>query len=321
MHLLMAVISAKGTNLNKNAMTLFVKAGLKMGRQLTPSVISNLQALEITEEHHKVVYRHFGDYEHFLDWPSDYFHPCYLQMATFHLQIALLTHRQSPFKLFGLVHLHNHIVQQPDFQLGQPFDLKVTFGKVMRHPRGVMVEVVLRGFQKSKVVYQVTSTYLDKSKAPVLESIDFNSNQHLPYVPNLEDGLRRNLKVLELDLKRVRQYAMLSKDYNPIHLSPLFAKMFGFKHAIAHGMYTLSRILAVEDKALNFKPSDEPIVVSCDFYKPVYVPYGPPSKTQIVTGSLDGDRLVSLHDIDEPDIKHLVIRYARGEATRLHRRF
>ena len=41
-----------------------------------------------------------------------------------------------------------------------------------------------------------------------------------------------------------RRYAAVSGDRNPIHLSSLAAKAFGFPRAIAHGMYTASLALA-----------------------------------------------------------------------------
>jgi acyl dehydratase len=42
-----------------------------------------------------------------------------------------------------------------------------------------------------------------------------------------------------------RRYARLSGDYNPIHLSRLSARLFGFKSPIAHGMWTLAKSAAV----------------------------------------------------------------------------
>ena len=38
-----------------------------------------------------------------------------------------------------------------------------------------------------------------------------------------------------------RRYGAVSGDVNPIHLSAVTAKAFGFPSAIAHGMYTASR--------------------------------------------------------------------------------
>lgn len=47
-----------------------------------------------------------------------------------------------------------------------------------------------------------------------------------------------------LDAGTGRRYAAISGDRNPIHLSALTAKAFGFPRAIAHGMYTAARALA-----------------------------------------------------------------------------
>ena len=41
-----------------------------------------------------------------------------------------------------------------------------------------------------------------------------------------------------------RAYAAVSGDVNPIHMSALTAKAFGFPRAIAHGMYTAARALS-----------------------------------------------------------------------------
>ncbi len=42
-----------------------------------------------------------------------------------------------------------------------------------------------------------------------------------------------------------RRYAAVSGDRNPIHLSKLTARLFGFPRAIAHGMWLAARTLAV----------------------------------------------------------------------------
>jgi acyl dehydratase len=44
-----------------------------------------------------------------------------------------------------------------------------------------------------------------------------------------------------------RRYAQVSGDYNPIHLHPLSARLFGFKRPIAHGWWLLARSLAELD--------------------------------------------------------------------------
>ena len=48
-----------------------------------------------------------------------------------------------------------------------------------------------------------------------------------------------------------RKYAKVSGDYNPIHMSAMSAKLFGFPRAIAHGMWTLARVTALVQDQLG----------------------------------------------------------------------
>jgi acyl dehydratase len=65
-----------------------------------------------------------------------------------------------------------------------------------------------------------------------------------------------------------RQYAKVSGDYNPIHLSDSSAKLFGFPKAIAHGLWIKSRTLAALDDHLPASNVD----ISVEFQKPVRLP-------------------------------------------------
>ena len=42
---------------------------------------------------------------------------------------------------------------------------------------------------------------------------------------------------------RGREYAKISGDYNPIHLSPWLAKVFGFQRDIAHGFGVMAQAI------------------------------------------------------------------------------
>ncbi len=62
-----------------------------------------------------------------------------------------------------------------------------------------------------------------------------------------------------------RRYAAVSGDRNPIHLHPLTARPFGFRRAIAHGMWTAARSLA----AYGVPPAAR---VRAEFRAPVLLP-------------------------------------------------
>jgi acyl dehydratase len=67
-----------------------------------------------------------------------------------------------------------------------------------------------------------------------------------------------------------RRYAAVSGDRNPIHVSALAAKAFGFPRAIAHGMDTAARALAAVGAARG-----STFVWTADFATPVLLPSSP----------------------------------------------
>jgi acyl dehydratase len=65
-----------------------------------------------------------------------------------------------------------------------------------------------------------------------------------------------------------RRYARVSGDYNPIHLSNITAKLFGFDQAIIHGMWSKARCLA----ALQDQLPEAGYRVIVNFQKPLFLP-------------------------------------------------
>lgn len=65
-----------------------------------------------------------------------------------------------------------------------------------------------------------------------------------------------------------RRYAKVAGDYNPIHLSALSARLFGFPSAIAHGMWNQAMALA----ALRTHLPEAGYRFEVDFHKPVRLP-------------------------------------------------
>jgi acyl dehydratase len=65
-----------------------------------------------------------------------------------------------------------------------------------------------------------------------------------------------------------RRYAAVSGDRNPIHLFGAAAKAFGFRTAIAHGMWLKARTLAM----LHPRLPAAPYTVDVTFKTPVFLP-------------------------------------------------
>jgi acyl dehydratase len=71
---------------------------------------------------------------------------------------------------------------------------------------------------------------------------------------------------------------MVSGDVNPIHLNPLVARVFGFRRAIAHGMWLKARCLA----ALESRLPDQ-LIAEVEFKSPLLLP-----STVAFTAQADG---------------------------------
>ena len=63
-----------------------------------------------------------------------------------------------------------------------------------------------------------------------------------------------------------RRYAFVSGDFNLIHLHPLSARAFGFPKAIAHGMWSKAKCLALMDEL------PDACTVTVSFKLPIFLP-------------------------------------------------
>jgi acyl dehydratase len=66
-----------------------------------------------------------------------------------------------------------------------------------------------------------------------------------------------------------RRYALVSGDVNPIHLFDLTARAFGFRAAIAHGMWSLARCAAALEAA---GLASGRFALDVEFRLPVFLP-------------------------------------------------
>jgi acyl dehydratase len=196
----------------------------------------------------------------------------YPHMLTFPLQMALMSDRAFPLALPGLVHVRNRIELLRPIGADAPLDLEVWAENFAQHRSGAAVDLRATVSAGGQEVWRSTSTYLSRgATAP-------------------EGAPEADIEVAVGDLERVaatwripddagRRYAKVSGDVNPIHLSGLTAKAFGFKRAIAHGMWVKARVLG----ALSGRLPDA-FDVDVSFRKPLLLP----STVTLSTAPRDG---------------------------------
>ncbi|MDL5203101.1 MaoC/PaaZ C-terminal domain-containing protein [Streptomyces sp. ALI-76-A] len=192
--------------------------------------------------------------------------PTYPHVLGFPLAMRLMSGRDFPLPLLGLVHTSIEITRLRPLPATGEYELTVYVDGLVPHRRGTEAAVVTEVRARGEVVWESRSTYLARHRtgartggAPV------EDREPLPSVAEWR---------LAGDIGR--RYGAASGDRNPVHLHPLTARLFGFRRAIAHGMWTVARCLAAHG-------TPEAVLVRADFRAPVLLPA---TVTYAATGGL-----------------------------------
>lgn len=158
----------------------------------------------------------------------------YPHVLAFGLQVSLMTERDFPFSLLGMVHVANRITQHRPVRTDEEFSLRVCTQNLRAHEKGTQFDVVseLIPSTADSPVWTDVSTYLRRGGG------SGSGGQREQLAPPTPDAVWR----ISDDIGR--RYADVSGDRNPIHLHSLSARLFGFPSAIAHGMWTKAYALA-----------------------------------------------------------------------------
>lgn len=182
-------------------------------------------------------------------------------ILAFPLHLKLLTEKSFPLPLLGLVHIRNHITQHRPIGAGESLDIAVRLEGQNNTPKGLEFDLVTEAWSAGRLVWEETSTNLFRQP-------DKGGNKSGSKPPELP----RYPETTEISAPESigRQYASVSGDRNPIHLHALTAKAFGFPRAIAHGMWSKARVLALLEQQSDWP--QEAVSVSCQFKKPLFLP-------------------------------------------------
>ncbi|WP_033282482.1 MaoC family dehydratase [Streptomyces sp. NRRL F-525] len=189
----------------------------------------------------------------------------YPHVLAFPLAMRLMSCRAFPLPLLGLVHTSVEITRHAAVPATGDHELTVYVEELTPHRRGTEATVTTEmrvggegvGGGGGKVVWESRSTYLARHQRA-------DTPAHAPEVPGAQAALP-TIAEWRLAEDVGRRYGSASGDRNPIHLSPLTARLFGFPRAIAHGMWTAARCLAAHG-------TPEAAYVRAEFRAPVLLP-------------------------------------------------
>ena len=251
---------------------LFCKAALKADRyklgQTIPLLSNSVDNVYIDQKHLRA-------YQVLCGFPVGTKLPAtYLNMLTFPMMINIMTHSNFPMKAMGQVHLANKITVHKSFDVRQPMSLCLMIGESQVTSRGL--EWTVEGSEKvdKEIVWSSVSTMLHRCETNIDRELKLTV---------MKEGAPQDWQVKS---NMGRRYVKVSGDYNPIHLANVTAKLFGFKKAIVHGMWSKARCLAMLAEYLP----DDGYTVDVNFHRPLFLP----SKVLFYTKQNQGQTQFSL---------------------------
>jgi hypothetical protein len=185
----------------------------------------------------------------------------YPQVLATPLYLHLMTQPGFPLPLMGLVHIRNHIEQSGPIDPAGEYEIALTLAGGRQTQQGYEIDLVTEFSPAGgEVVSRATMTVLYRGpKPPKLGPkppppvVDARLTQYFRFAAAADTG---------------RRYAKLSQDYNPIHLYATTAKLFGFPRAIAHGMWSAARCLALLQPEMKSVPTQ----FAVQFKQPLLLP-------------------------------------------------
>ena len=199
---------------------------------------------------------HLVAYQRLLGEPVDGTLPAgFVHVLAFPVATALMVRDDFPLRVAGMVHLANAVTAHRPVGADERLLVEAHAENLRPHRTGTQVDLVTEvsarygAGDSTEVVWRGVSTYLAKGvhadRAPRADDPTVSAtttstpaDDRPTFTPPTPTAR------WSLDAGTGRRYAAVSGDHNPIHLSALTARAFGFRRAIAHGMYTASRALA-----------------------------------------------------------------------------
>lgn len=170
---------------------------------------------------------------------------------------ALDLQTRLPYPVLGTIHLRQEFVVHRPMRWDEPLRLTMRAADPRPHPRGSQYDLHAVFTADGADVVTSRGTYLRRGEATTSEK-RAAARRDEPIEPTPTWRLPANLG---------RRYAAASGDWNPIHLSRLSARAFGFRRPIAHGMWTLAAALASVEGRLP-----DAYTAQAEFKRPLQLP-------------------------------------------------
>lgn len=189
---------------------------------------------------------------------SDSLPVSFLHIFASPLHMQLLTAKNFPLKLLGLVHVRNSITQHRAVKTHEEVNIKCWIEGHRDVSSGIEFDICSEVTVGDEVVWESVSTNLSR-QAKKGGKKKSTAKKELPSFDAATE--------ITIPSGKGREYAKVSGDFNPIHMWDVTAKLLGFNKAIIHGMWTLARGAAEMQGVLP-----EKLTYTTEFKLPIFMP-------------------------------------------------
>ncbi len=183
----------------------------------------------------------------------------YLQTLFIGLLGKFITTAHFPINPMGLIQVGQSFKQTRAVTTDEILDLSCQLHGITKNSKGIHTQFLLKVISDKKIVWQGISTFFTRSK---------NKQPKKKRIETQEESLEIKESIFVPRNTGLR-YAGVSGDYNPHHLYGVTAKMIGFKQPIAHGMWSLARVMASMEKKFGIH---YPMRADASFKLPIFMP-------------------------------------------------
>lgn len=191
------------------------------------------------------------------------------------LHVHMLTDPDFPLPAAGIVHLRNVIDQLHPISQDDPLHFACHLEPARPTDKGIEIDLVTQATVHGQEVWKSVITALARAPSPL------GANGKPASKDGKAGGKPRDLLLtgatatgsarstwFSVPEDTGRKYAAIAGDYNPIHLHAATAKLFGFKRALVHGMWSVGRCVAECEDDLPHGG----LRLQVQFKRPVFLP-------------------------------------------------
>jgi len=182
------------------------------------------------------------------------------------MHMNMLSHKSFPIRLLGLVHLKNRITQYKAIPSDAVMDIYSEIASYRLVEKGLEFDFTTVATINGEKVWDEVSTSFKAGRFG--GKINPSKEKSFELV-NLKDPEKTGS--WNIPNNRGKKYAKITGDYNPIHISPLAAKLFGFKRDIAHGFGVLAEAIEYSTAIAQAGGVEKMLQVNVVFKGPVYL--------------------------------------------------